>query len=193
MRRTVAVVLCLFAAGGSACSTSAGPLATVNEHRRTPIASTGGEPVATEPVPSPAPDVDVHSATAVAIAEVEATWTLSTTVDAGWYAGEQAASAYMTRSYAASIRDHPPVGGSGATWMVWAMHRATTSVAASIEADPGGPNDTAFTAYRKVAATVTPHGTDEWLGQPEVWVTYLVVSRSSLGAPWQVARTETTQ
>jgi hypothetical protein len=102
-------------------------------------------------------------------------------------------------------------------------------VSASIEADPGGPIDTAFTAYRKVVATVTPHGavsvsstvplnttvsvssaasldggaapngvvardgTDPWVGQAEVWVTYLVVSRSSLAAPWQVAMTETMQ
>jgi hypothetical protein len=129
----------------------------------------------------------------------------------------------MTPSYAASIRHHPPIGAPGAMWEVWAAHQATTTVSASIEADPGGPIDTAFIAYRKVVATVTPHGTvslnstvsvssaasldggaapnrtvtrdatDPWVGHAEVWVTYLVVSRSSLAAPWQVAMTETTQ
>jgi hypothetical protein len=174
-------------------------------------------------------DVNLHSASAVAIAEVQATWTVDTTADAGWYAGELAASAYMTSSYAASIRRHPPTGAPGAMWEVWAAHQATTTVSASIEADPGGPIDTAFTAYRKVVATVTPHGTvspnstvslnntasassaasldggaaphgavtrdgaDLWVGQAEVWVTYLVVSRTSLAAPWQVKMTETTQ
>jgi hypothetical protein len=114
-------------------------------------------------------------------------------------------------------------------WEVWAAHQVTTTASASIEADPGGPIDTAFTAYRKVLATVTPHGTvsvsstvslnntasassaasldggatpngavtrdgtDPWVGQAEVWVTYLVVSRTSLCAPWQVAMTETSQ
>jgi spore coat protein U-like protein len=108
-------------------------------------------------------------------------------------------------------------------WEVWAAHQVTTTASASIEADPGGPIDTAFTAYRKVLATVTPHGTvslnctvpvssaasldggatpngavtrdgtDPWVGQAEVWVTYLVVSRDSLGDPWQVAMTETSQ
>jgi hypothetical protein len=167
--------------------------------------------------PSPAPGIDLHSATALAIAEVEATWTVDTTVDAGWYAGELAASAYMTPSYAASIRRHPPTGAPGAMWDAWAAHDATTTVSASIETDPGGPIDTAFTAYRKVVATVTPHGTvslssaasldggatpngavtrddtDPWVGPTEVWLIYLVISRSSLAAPWQVAMTETTQ
>jgi hypothetical protein len=93
----------------------------------------------------------------------------------------------------------------------------TTTVSASIEADPGGPIDTAFTAYRKVVATVTSHGgvplngfaslnggaapndaltrdgAAPWVGQAEVWVTYLVVSRTSVGSPWQVAMTETMQ
>jgi hypothetical protein len=153
----------------------------------------------------------------VAIAEVEATWIVNTTVDAGWYAGELTASAYMTPSYAASIRHHPPTGAPGAMWEIWAAHQVTTTVSVSIEADPGGPIDTALSAYRKVVATVTPHGgvplngvaslnggaapngavarggTDQWVGQAEVWVTYLVVSRSSLATPWQVVMTETTQ
>ena len=32
-----------------------------------------------------------------------------------------------------------------------------------------------------------------WVGQSEVWITYLVLSRTSLGAPWRVALSETTQ
>jgi hypothetical protein len=40
---------------------------------------------------------------------------------------------------------------------------------------------------------VTRDGADLWVGQAEVWVTYLVVSRTSLAAPWQVKMTETTQ
>jgi hypothetical protein len=217
MKRSVAVALCALAATGTACSTSLMPLATLNDRRTTPITSTGTHPTAKAAFPSPAPGVDLHSATAVAIAEVQATWTVNTTVDAGRYAGELAASAYMTPSYAASIRHHPPIGAPGAMWAIWAAHQVTTTVSASIEADPGGPIDTAFTAYRKVVATVTPHGgvplngvasldggatpngavaqdgSDSWVGQAEVWVTYLVVSRTSVDAPWQVAMTETTQ
>jgi hypothetical protein len=212
MKRSVAMALCALAVTGTACSPALTALATRNDHRTSPVTSTDSHPAtAKAPIPSPAPDVDLHSATAVAIAEVEATWTLNTTVDAGWYAGELAASAYMTPSYAAWIRRHPPTGAPGATWEVWAAHQATTTVSASVEADPGGPMDTAFTAYRRVVATVTPHGaasmdsgaapngamtrdgTDLLVGQAEVWVTYLVVSRSSVDAPWKVAVTETTQ
>lgn len=206
MKRSVAMVLlCALAATGTACSTSLMPLATSNDRRTTPITSTSTHSIAKASIPSPAPGIDLHSSSAVAIAEVEATWTFNTTVDAGWYAGELAASAYMTPNYAASIRHHPPTGAPGAIWDVWTAHHVTTTVSASIEADPGGPIDTAFTAYRKVVATVTPHGgaapndaltrdgAAPWVGQAEAWVTYLVVSRSSLAAPWQVVMTETTQ
>ena len=102
----------------------------------------------------------------------------------------------------------------GPTWMAWAAHRVDdVGTAPSVEADPGGPMTTAFTAYRKVwprsppmAAVATEQlhrakavtaadpatgdtrdGTAGWVGQSEIWVTYLVVSRTSLGAPWQVA------
>jgi hypothetical protein len=169
------------------------------------------------------PGVDLHSASAVAVADVEATWTLNTTVDTGWYAGELAASAYMTPRYAASIRKNRGSESPGATWMAWAAHRVVTSVSAHVEADPGGPMSTAFTAYRKVIATVTPHGTAAttdtaissegvapadpvipgetqtpdstfgWVGKSEIWITYLMLSRTSLGAPWRVALSETTQ
>jgi hypothetical protein len=211
----VAVAFCALAATGTACSPALTTLATRNDHRTSPITSIGTHPTAKAAFPSPAPGIDLHSATAVAIAEVEATWTVNTTVDAGWYAGELAASAYMAPSYAASIRHHPPIGAPGAMWASWAARQVTTTVSARIEADPGGPIDTALTAYRKVVATVTPRdgaplngvasvhggaapngavaqdGTDPWVGQAEVWVTYLVVSRTSLAAPWQVAMTET--
>jgi hypothetical protein len=211
MKRSVAMALSALTATGTACSPPLKPVARLNDHRTSPITSTGTHPTAKAPIPSPAPGVDLHSASAVAIAEVDATWTVNTTVNSGWYAGELAASAYMTPSYAALIRHHPPIGAPGAMWEVWAAHQVTTTVSASIEADPGGPIDTAFTAYRKVVATVTPHGaasldsgatpngavtrdgTDLWMGQAEVWVTYLVVSRTSVGAPWRVAMTETTQ
>jgi hypothetical protein len=229
MKRSAAMALSALTATGTACSPPLKPVARLNDHRTSPITSTGAHPTAKAPIPSPAPGVDLHSASAVAIAEVDATWTVNTTVNSGWYAGELAASAYMTPSYAALIRRHPPTGAPGAMWEVWAAHQATTTVSASVEADPGGPMDTAFTAYRKVLATVTPHGavsvsstvslnntasvssatsvdggaapngaatrdgTDLWVGQAEVWVTYLVVSRTSVDAPWQVAMTETTQ
>jgi hypothetical protein len=218
MKRSVAMVLSwALAATGVACFTELTPLATRNDHRTSPTMSIGTHSTANAAFPSPTPGVDLHSATAVAIAEVEATWSVNTTVDAGWYAGELAASAYMTPNYAASIRYHPPTGAPGTIWDVWAAHHVTTTVSASIEADSGGPIDTAFTAYRKVVATVTPHGgvpltgdaslngdaapndaliqdgAAPWVGQAEVWVTYLVVSRSSLAAPWQVVTTETKQ
>jgi hypothetical protein len=180
-------------------------------------------PKATTPEPSPAPGVDLHSASTVAVAYVEATWTLNTVVDAGWYAGELAASAYMTPRYTASIRENRGSESPGATWMAWAAHRAATSVSAQVEDDPGSPMSTALIAYRKVIATVTPHGTTAsadtaasnegvtpagpvtsgdtqspdstfgWVGQPEIWITYVVLSRTSVGAPWRVALSETTR
>ena len=233
MRRAVTVplrviALCALTAGAAACTTSGQALPTSKMLRTTPTTLGHATPRATTPAPGPAPGVDLHSASAVAIAVVEATWTLNTMIDAGWYTGELAASAYMTPRYAASIRQNRRPESSGATWMAWAAHRVVTSVSAHVEADPGGPMSTAFSAYRKVIATVTPHGTaaatdtatsndpatsneatpDEpatpvetqatnstagWVGQSEVWVTYLVLARTSLGAPWRVALSETTQ
>jgi hypothetical protein len=192
MRRTVAIALCTLAVGGTACAKSVTPPWAPNVHRHIPETSGGVNQMTKVRYPFSSPGVDLHSPTAVAIAEVRTTWTLKTTSDLGWYAGELAACAYMTPSYAASIRSHPPQGAPGSTWMIWAAHRATTSVTASAEADPGGPSDTALTAYLKITATVTPHGTAGWVGQPEIWVTYLVASRTSPGAPWEIAATETT-
>ena len=228
MRRAVTVplrviALCALTAGAAACTTSGQALPTSKMLRTTPTTLGHATQRASTPAPGPAPGVDLHSASAVAIAVVEATWTINTLVDAGWYAGELAASAYMTPRYAASIRQNRRPGSPGATWMAWAAHRVVTSVSAHAEADPGGPISTAFTAYRKVIATVTPHGTATtsdtaspshavtpahpvtpgetqtpnstvgWVGQSEIWVTYLVLSRTSLGAPWLVALSETTQ
>ena len=228
MRRAVTVplrviALCALTAGAAACTTSGQALPTSKMLRTTPTTLGHATQRASTPAPGPAPGVDLHSASAVAIAVVEATWTLNTMVDAGWYAGELAASAYMTPRYAASIRQNLRTGSPGATWMAWAAHRVVTSVSAHVEADPGGPMSTAFTAYRKVIATVTPHGTAAatdtatsseavtpadpatpgetqtpnstvgWVGQSEIWVTYLVLSRTSLGAAWRVALSETTQ
>jgi hypothetical protein len=228
MRRTVTVplrviALCALTAGAAACTTSGQALPTSKMFRTTPTTLGHATQRASTPAPGPAPGVDFHSASAVAIAVVEATWTLNTMVDAGWYAGDLAASAYMTPRYAASIRENRGSESSGATWMAWAAHRAVTSVSAQVEADPGGPMSTAFTAYRKVIATVIPHAsatatdttassegvtpadrvisgatqtsdsTFGWVGQSEIWITYLVLSRTSLGAPWRVALSETTQ
>ena len=154
-----AIALCALTAGAAACTTSGQVLPTNNVLRSTPTILDHVRPRATTRAPSPAPGVDLHSASAVAIAVVEATWTLNTVLDTGWYAGELAASAYMTPRYAASIRENRGSESPGATWMAWAGHRAATSVSAQVEYDPGGPMSTAFTAYRKVIATVTPHGT----------------------------------
>ena len=228
MRRAVTVplrviALCALTAGAAACTTSGQVLPTNKVLRNTPTVVDHARSRATKPTPNPASGVDLHLASAVAVAYVEATWTLNTMIDAGWYAGELAASAYMTPRYAASIRQNLRTGSPGATWMAWAAHRVVTSVSAHVEADPGGPMSTAFTAYRKVIATVTPHGTATatdaptpshavtpanpvtpsetqppnstfgWVGQSEICITYLVLSRTSLGAPWRVALSETTQ
>jgi hypothetical protein len=228
MRRAVTapmrvLALCALAAGAAACTTSGQVLPTRKALRSTPTNLDHARPKAATPAPSPAPGVDIHSASGVAVAYVEATWTLNTTVDTGWYSGELAASAYMTPRYAALIRENRGSESTGATWMAWAAHRAATSVSVQVEDDPGSPMNTAFTAYRKVIATVTPHGTAVatdtapssegvtpadsvisgdtqspdgafgWVGQSEMWITYLVLSRTSIGAPWRVALSETTR
>ena len=205
------------AVGATACTMSAKTSSEATAHRKVARTAHHQKARATSWVLSPLPGVDLHSASAVAVADVEATWTLNTMVDAGWYAGELAASAYMTPRYAALIRENRGSESPGATWLAWAAHRVVTLVNAHVEADPGGPISTAFTAYRKVIATVTPHDTATssdavtpadpvtpgetqtpnstvgWVGQSEIWVTYLVLSRTSLGAPWRVALSETTQ
>jgi hypothetical protein len=228
MRRAVtvpvrAIALCALTAGAAACTTSGQVLLTNKVLRITPTILNNARPRATTPSPSPAAGVDLHSASAVAIAYVEATWTLNTTVDTGWYAGELAASTYMTPRYTALIRKNRGTESSGATWLAWAAHRAVTSVSAQVEDDPGSPMSMALIAYRKVIATVTPHGTAVatdtapssegvtpadsvisgdtqspdgafgWVGQSEMWITYLVLSRTSIGAPWRVALSETTR
>jgi hypothetical protein len=218
------VAVCVgLAVGATAFTMSAGTSSEATVHRKVAGTARHQKARATTGVLRPAPGVDLHSASAVAVADVEATWILNTMVDAGWYAGELAASAYMTPRYEASIRQNRRPGSPGATWMAWAAHRVVTSVSAQVEADPGAPINTAFTAYRKVIATVTPQGTAAatdaaapshavtpadsvtpgetqtpnstvgWVGQSEIWVTYLVLSRTSLGAPWRVALSETTQ
>jgi hypothetical protein len=193
---------CVLATGVSACTASSTPSsATSSSATRSsgpkasttvPTVSNSGSASSVVPLPTPARGIDLDSATAVAVAEVVATWTLNTTVDNGWYAGELAATAYMTPSYAASIRTHHPSGSPGAAWLAWATHDAATSVTVNVEADPGGPSDTALNAYRNVVATVTPHNMAGWVGQADVWVTYIVLARSSAHAIWQVALTETT-
>jgi hypothetical protein len=227
MRRAVTapmrlLALCALAAGAAACTTSGQVLPTKRPLRSTPTNADHARPKTTTPAPSPAPG-DLHSASGVAVAYVEATWTLNTTVDTGWYAGELAASAYMTPRYAALIRENRGSESPGATWMAWAAHRAVTSVSAQVEDDPGSPTSMALIAYRKVIATVTPYGTAVatetatssegvtaadsvisgdtqspdsafgWVGQSEIWITYLVLSRTSIGAPWRVALSETTR
>jgi hypothetical protein len=227
MRRAVTVsmrvlALCAVAAGAAACSTSGQTLPS-NKVLRTTATILDSTPRAAAPPPGPSPGVDLRSASAVAVAYVEATWTLNTMVDAGWYADELAASAYMTPRYAALTRENRGSESPGAKWMAWAAHRAATSVSAQVEDDPGSPRSMALIAYRKVIAVVTPHGTAVatetaassegvtpadsvisgdtrspdsafgWVGQSEIWITYLVLSRTSLGAPWRVALSETTR
>ena len=101
MRRAVTVpfvslALCALTAGAAACTTSRPASAHEQDAPDYSDDLDGHATPAAKPAPAPAPGVDLHSASAVAIAEVEATWTLNTMVDAGWYAGELAASAYMT-------------------------------------------------------------------------------------------------
>jgi len=227
MRRAVTapmrlLALCALAAGAAACTTS-GQVLPTKRALRTPTNADHARPKATITAPSPAPGVDLHSASGVALAYVEATWTLNTTVDTGWYAGELAASGFMTPRYAALIRENRGSESPGATWLAWAAHRAVTSVSAPVEDDPGSPMSMALIAYRKVIAAVTPHGTAVatetaassegvtaadsvisgdtqspdsafgWVGQSEIWITYLVLSRTSIGAPWRVALSETTR
>jgi hypothetical protein len=230
-------VVALCAVGATACGAQFKDTSSTDARRAVPLIAINPKTRAVSGAPAPASGIDLHSASAVALAEVEATWTLNTVLDTGWYAGQLAATAYMTPRSAAFVRKNPPLGSPGATWIVWAAHRATTSVTASIEVDPGGPRDSALTAYRKAMLTVTPHGTGaprdpngtgtptdtgrpingaranralapddpattdetgnpgagEWVGQPQIWVTYLVLTRGTRRASWRVAQSETTR
>ncbi|WP_218058264.1 hypothetical protein [Streptomyces sp. Wb2n-11] len=138
-------------------------------------------------IPSP-DDVDQKDAGAVSRAALQAMLTFDTTVDTGrTEASVRAADAgWCTPAYAAKLRSATSRSGPGAAWNSWATHRAYTTVELTPADEAGRPADTATTAYRQWAATITPRGRDRWTGEPEMLTAFVELTRSQAGAPWRV-------
>lgn len=180
--------------GAGASSASAPTTATRPAPRSstTTPAATGFSTPTSAPTTTAAGDgnVDSSNPTAVAVAAITANWTSNTVVDHGPFDATLRSLVWYTPAAAAKVRASAPTGPPGATWDTWAAHRATTTVAVQLNHDPGAPADTATAAYRQFNVTVTPHGNDGWTSTPENYQVFVTLTRTSPGAPWQVASFE---
>jgi hypothetical protein len=120
-----------------------------------------------------------------------ALWTVDTTKDLSPYAAQVRASVYCSPSYGAELRRLRPGAPPDGTWTLWAMHRATTTVAITAAPESGAPVDTPAVAYVEDVATVTPVGRDGWNGQLQMWVEFVTLSRPSRTKGWSVSGVET--
>jgi hypothetical protein len=144
---------------------------------------TAGSP----PVPLPAPStVNDQDASAVSKAVVTIQWTMDTTIDTSQYQAELRSARFLTPSYLANVKAHPPVAAPGAQWNEWSSHRAYTTVATLAEHDDQ-PADSATEARRQWGITVTPHGRDGWTGSPTTATVFVTMSRARTGSPWLVS------
>ena len=141
--------------------------------------------------PTTAASVDMARPTAVAVAAIKALWTVNAAKDETPFAAEARATAYMTPSYAAEIKDDPPQAAPGAQWQLWVDHHVVTSVKVVREYDSGGPVSTSSTAYLQYGVTVLPHGAHGWKGLDNTYTQFVELTRASSSAPWLVATMET--
>lgn len=159
-------------------SASSAPLASVSPY---PSSWFSGTPPV--PVPSPAAgngaDVD-----AVALAAVKAIESSDTRLDADPNDTLKRASAWLTPAFAGQVRAYPPVAAPGATWNLWAAHRAYLKVITSLAGDDH-PVDSATAAYRQVVAVLHPVGRDGWAGP--VQTTVVFVALTPVHGQWRLA------
>ncbi|GAA2110938.1 hypothetical protein GCM10009802_08330 [Streptomyces synnematoformans] len=134
-------------------------------------------------------DVDEHDASAVSEGALTAMFTYDTTIDASRNdAGRRAAEAgWCTEEYARQLRAAAARSAPGADWATWAEHRAYTTVKLTAADEAGRPADTPTTAYRQWNITVTPHGRNDWKGQPQHSTVFAELQRADPDAPWRLA------
>ena len=135
--------------------------------------------------PEPTPAQDGASANEVAVAAVVAMWTMDTTTDTSPLDAQRRAATWLAPNLAAATEQTETISG-GAWWTELAAHRGTTTVDAHLATEAGQPPDTTTLAYRSIAATITPTGTDGWHGQPWIVTTRLVLARPDQTRPWQI-------
>jgi hypothetical protein len=152
-----------------AASSSSAPLVSVSPY---PSSSFSGTPPV--PVSSPA-TVNGADVDAVALAAVRAIESSDTRLDADPNDTVKRASAWLTPAFAAQVRAYPPVAAPGATWNLWAAHRAYLKVMTSLAGDDH-PVDSATAAYRQVVAVLHPIGRDGWAGPVQTAVVFVALA-----------------
>lgn len=124
---------------------------------------------------------------------IKALWTVNAVKDETPYAAELRATAYMTASYAAEVKDTPPQAAPGAQWQSWYDHHVVTTVRVVREYDSGAPVPTPSTAYLQYGVTVVPHGAHGWKGADSTYTEFVELARASSRASWLVAAVETSE
>ena len=146
-----------------------------------PSSSLSGTPPV--PVPPP-PTVNGEDVGAVALAAVKAIESSDTSLDADPNDTVKRASAWLTPAFAAQVRAYPPVAAPGATWNLWAAHRAYLTVTTSLAGDDH-PVDRSTAAYRQVVAVLHPVGRDGWAGPAQT--TVVSVSLAPVHGQWRLS------
>ncbi len=152
-----------------AASSSSAPLVSVSPYPSSSFSGTPPVPVSS-PVTVSGADVD-----AVALAAVRAIESSDTRLDADPNDTVKRASAWLTPAFAAQVRAYPPVAAPGATWNLWAAHRAYLKVMTSLAGDDH-PVDSATAAYRQVVAVLHPVGRDGWAGPVQTTVVFVALA-----------------
>ncbi|HEU5002583.1 MAG TPA: hypothetical protein VFW71_07385 [Actinomycetota bacterium] len=131
--------------------------------------------------------VDPTDPTAVAAVFARDSWTFDTAVVPSEAAAEARLTGLMTPFLAAEIA---PSGQTlpATTFSLWQAHHATTTAQVVQTHDSGAPQDTATTAYRSFAVTVTPHAGNGWVGTAFLDIEFLTLSRPGPGGAWRVAQ-----
>jgi hypothetical protein len=129
---------------------------------------------------------DPTDATAVAATFARLSWTLDTTADDSEVAAEARLAPLMTPELSAQVRAGAATH-SGATFLLWRSHRATTVARVQQTFDSGAPADTAVATYRSFVITVVPTGRDGWTGPSSTQVEFLTLSRPAAELPWLIA------
>ncbi|WP_051722646.1 hypothetical protein [Streptomyces albus] len=138
-------------------------------------------------VPSP-PDADFGDPTSVATAWAVTAYSHDTAYDAGPHDAVLRAARYATEKLAAAEREHRPAAGAGGQWLLWAEHKAWTTVKTSLETDGDAPSDTATTAWRQIAVTGKARGRDGWSGPGPRLHAFVQLVRDGRGDPWRVSK-----
>jgi hypothetical protein len=129
--------------------------------------------------------VDERNPGAVAQAALATMYTSDTRIDTGPRNAIVRATRYMTPAYAAELTTASPPP-AGAQWQQWVDHQAYTTATVSEANDAGRPADTATTAYRQYAVSVTAHGPSAYTDTAPVGTAFVELTRAGEN-PWRVS------